>query len=143
MSEQGENKLSRSSLIGLVIGSMIGGGAFNLMSDMGGQAGGLAIIIGWVITAIGMISLAFVFQTLQMNDRILMAVYTVMPKLVLAILSALQVHGDIGSLHFRERRVRNITSLPSVTFSQFLKVVTHSKYTRCFNFIMGCSLFNT
>ena len=29
MSEQGENKLSRSSLIGLVIGSMIGGGAFN------------------------------------------------------------------------------------------------------------------
>ena len=62
---------------------MIGGGAFNLMSDMGGQAGGLAIIIGWVITAIGMISLAFVFQTLQMNDRILMAVYTVMPKLVL------------------------------------------------------------
>ena len=100
MSEQGENKLSRSSLIGLVIGSMIGGGAFNLMSDMGGQAGGLAIIIGWVITAIGMISLAFVFQNLTMNDRILMAVYTVMPKLVLAILSALQVHGDIGSLHF-------------------------------------------
>ena len=99
MSEQGENKLSRSSLIGLVIGSMIGGGAFNLMSDMGGQAGGLAIIIGWVITAIGMISLAFVFQNLT-NDRILMAVYTVMPKLVLAILSALQVHGDIGSLHF-------------------------------------------
>ena len=52
MSEQGENKLSRSSLIGLVIGSMIGGGAFNLMSDMGGQAGGLAIIIGWVISCI-------------------------------------------------------------------------------------------
>ena len=68
MSEQGENKLSRSSLIGLVIGSMIGGGAFNLMSDMGGQAGGLAIIIGWVITAIGMISLAFVFQNLT-NER--------------------------------------------------------------------------
>ena len=38
-----------------------------------------------------------------------MAVYTV--KLVLAILSALQVHGDIGSLHFRERRVRNITNV--------------------------------
>ena len=41
---------------------MIGGGAFNIMSDMGGKAGGLAIIIGWIITAIGMISLAFVFQ---------------------------------------------------------------------------------
>ena len=37
MSESGENKLSQSSLIGLVIGSMIGGGAFNLMSDMGGK----------------------------------------------------------------------------------------------------------
>ncbi len=62
------NKLSKSSLIGLVIGSMIGGGAFNIMSDMGGKAGGLAIIIGWIITAIGMISLAFVFQNLT-NER--------------------------------------------------------------------------
>ena len=56
MNESGDNKLSKSSLIGLVIGSMIGGGAFNIMSDMGGKAGGLAIIIGWIITAIGMIS---------------------------------------------------------------------------------------
>ena len=47
---------------------MIGGGAFNIMSDMGGKAGGLAIIIGWIITAIGMISLAFVFQNLT-NER--------------------------------------------------------------------------
>ena len=43
MNESGDNKLSKSSLIGLVIGSMIGGGAFNIMSDMGGKAGGLAI----------------------------------------------------------------------------------------------------
>ena len=63
MNESGDNKLSKSSLIGLVIGSMIGGGAFNIMSDMGGKAGGLAIIIGWIIiTAIGMISLAFVIS---------------------------------------------------------------------------------
>lgn len=68
MNESGDNKLSKSSLIGLVIGSMIGGGAFNIMSDMGGKAGGLAIIIGWIITAIGMISLAFVFQNLT-NER--------------------------------------------------------------------------
>lgn len=68
MSESGENKLGKTSLIGLVIGSMIGGGAFNIISDMGGQAGGLAIIIGWIITAIGMISLAFVFQNLT-NER--------------------------------------------------------------------------
>ncbi|WRN77169.1 hypothetical protein T9H88_03265 [Staphylococcus aureus] len=52
MNKSGDNKLSKSSLIGLVIGSMIGGGAFNIMSDMGGKAGGLAIIIGWIIAAI-------------------------------------------------------------------------------------------
>ncbi len=40
----------------------------NIISDMGNQAGGLAIIIGWIITAIGMISLAFVFQNLT-NER--------------------------------------------------------------------------
>lgn len=68
MEKSTEHKLSRGALIGLVIGSMIGGGAFNLISDMGGQAGGLALMIGWLITAIGMISLAFVFQNLT-NER--------------------------------------------------------------------------
>ena len=66
--ETDTNKLGKMSLIGLVIGSMIGGGAFNIISDMGGPAGGLAITIGWIITAIGMISLAFVFQNLT-NER--------------------------------------------------------------------------
>ena len=50
MNESDTNKLGKTSLIGLVIGSMIGGGAFNIISDMGGQAGGLAIMIGWIIT---------------------------------------------------------------------------------------------
>ncbi|RXX18630.1 arginine-ornithine antiporter, partial [Streptococcus oralis] len=54
MNESGDNKLSKSSLIGLVIGSRIVGCAFNIMSDFSGKAGGLAIIIGWIITAIGM-----------------------------------------------------------------------------------------
>ena len=49
MNESDTNKLGKTSLIGLVIGSMIGGGAFNIISDMGGQAGGLAIMIGWII----------------------------------------------------------------------------------------------
>ncbi|WP_275087443.1 arginine-ornithine antiporter [Staphylococcus agnetis] len=64
MENEHQQKLNKSSLIGLVIGSMIGGGAFNIISDMGSQAGGLALMIGWGITAIGMIALAFVFQTL-------------------------------------------------------------------------------
>lgn len=63
-----QSKLSKTALIGLVVGSMIGGGAFNIISDMGSDAGGLAIIIGWIITAVGMISLAFVFQNLT-NKR--------------------------------------------------------------------------
>ncbi|NJH66362.1 hypothetical protein GLV93_11820 [Staphylococcus agnetis] len=44
-----QQKLNKSSLIGLVIGSMIGGGAFNIISDMGSQAGGLALMICWGI----------------------------------------------------------------------------------------------
>jgi hypothetical protein len=40
-----ENKLGKTSLIGLVIGSMIGGGAFNIISDMGGQAAPLIKVV--------------------------------------------------------------------------------------------------
>jgi arginine:ornithine antiporter/lysine permease len=61
-------KLGLFSLIAIVIGSMIGGGAFNLASDMAGGASAGAIIIGWVITGIGMIALAFCFQNLT-NKR--------------------------------------------------------------------------
>ncbi len=57
-------KLSLFSLVTMVIGAMIGGGAFNLITDMGAHAGGLAIIIGWIITGIGMITLALCFQNL-------------------------------------------------------------------------------
>ncbi|CAI2681134.1 arginine-ornithine antiporter [Apilactobacillus apinorum] len=61
-------KLNLTELIGLVIGSIIGGGIFNLMHDMASQAGVGAVIIGWIITAIGMLSLAFTFQNLT-NKR--------------------------------------------------------------------------
>lgn len=61
MNELGDNKFSKFFLIGLVIGSMIGGGVFNIMFDMGGKVGGLVIIIGWIIIVIGMILLVFVF----------------------------------------------------------------------------------
>lgn len=64
MDEHASKKLGLFALIAMVIGSMIGGGAFNLISDMGSSAGGLAIIIGWIITGIGMIALGFSFQNL-------------------------------------------------------------------------------
>lgn len=57
-------KLGLFSLIAIVVGSMIGGGAFNLASDMAGGASAGAVIIGWVITGIGMIALALSFQNL-------------------------------------------------------------------------------
>ncbi len=58
-------KLGFIQLAALIVGSMIGGGAFNLPSDMARNAGTGAIIIGWIITGIGMIALAFVYQALS------------------------------------------------------------------------------
>ncbi|ULJ60579.1 arginine-ornithine antiporter [Wielerella bovis] len=59
-----DNKLKLGSLTALVIGSMIGGGIFSLPQNMAEGAEAGAILIGWIITAIGMLCLAFVFQTL-------------------------------------------------------------------------------
>lgn len=62
-----DNKLDLFALIALVIGSMIGGGAFSLPADMSRGAGAGAVILGWVITGIGMIALAFVYQNLALR----------------------------------------------------------------------------
>ncbi len=48
----------------LVVGSMIGGGIFSLPQNMAASADVGAVLIGWAITAVGMLTLAFVFQTL-------------------------------------------------------------------------------
>ena len=61
---QPTQKLRLSALIALVVGSMIGGGIFSLPQNMAARADVGAILIGWAITAIGMLTLAFVFQTL-------------------------------------------------------------------------------
>jgi arginine:ornithine antiporter/lysine permease len=60
-------KLTLLPLTALVVGSMIGGGVFNLPSDMSRGASPGAIIIGWIITGIGMLMLAFVYQTLAVR----------------------------------------------------------------------------
>jgi arginine:ornithine antiporter/lysine permease len=64
---QTTSKLTLLPLIGLVVGSMIGGGVFNLPSDMSARASPGAIAIGWGITALGMLMLAFVYQGLSMR----------------------------------------------------------------------------
>jgi arginine:ornithine antiporter/lysine permease len=60
-------KLTLLPLIALVMGSMIGGGVFNLPSDMSRAASPGAILIGWIITGIGMLMLAFVYQSLAVR----------------------------------------------------------------------------
>jgi arginine:ornithine antiporter / lysine permease len=56
--------LALPALTALVVGSMIGSGIFALPSQMAGSAAPGPLLIGWLITGVGMLMLAFVFQTL-------------------------------------------------------------------------------
>ncbi|MFN8225225.1 MAG: arginine-ornithine antiporter [Mycobacterium sp.] len=56
--------LGLSALTAIVVGSMIGSGIFALPSQMAGSAAPGPLMIGWAITGVGMLTLAFVFQTL-------------------------------------------------------------------------------
>jgi hypothetical protein len=56
-------RLTLLPLVALVLGSMIGGGLFNLPSVMAKAPAPGAIVIGWLITGIGMLMLAFVYQS--------------------------------------------------------------------------------
>ena len=56
--------LGLAALTAIVVGSMIGSGIFALPSQMAGSAAPGPLLIGWVVTGIGMLMLAFVFQTL-------------------------------------------------------------------------------
>ena len=58
-------KLGLLMLTGVVVGSMIGGGSFNLPANMSGAAGLGAIIIAWVVTFIGMYFLSNCFRILS------------------------------------------------------------------------------
>lgn len=57
-------KLGVVLLSGIVVGSMIGGGAFNLPQNMAAGAGLGAIAIAWLVTLVGMFFLANSFRTL-------------------------------------------------------------------------------
>ncbi len=60
-------KLGLGALVALVVGSMIGGGVFSLPQNMASKAAPAAVLIGWLITAVGMLALAFVYQGLSMR----------------------------------------------------------------------------
>ncbi len=64
MADDSKHKLGLMGLVGIVAGSMIGGGIFNLPQNMAASAAAGAIIIAWIITGIGMYFLANTFRTL-------------------------------------------------------------------------------
>jgi arginine:ornithine antiporter / lysine permease len=64
-SNSSDQKLSRGALVALVVGSMVGSGIFALPSSFGRATGGLGALIAWCIAGVGMLMLAFVFQTLS------------------------------------------------------------------------------
>ena len=61
---EAKRPLRLGALTALVIGSMIGSGIFSLPQNMATGAGAGAILIGWLVTGMGMLALAFVYQTL-------------------------------------------------------------------------------
>ncbi len=54
-------------LSGIVIGSMIGSGAYSLPQNMAAGASPAAVLIGWLITGLGVLALAFVYQDLALR----------------------------------------------------------------------------
>ena len=52
------------TLVSLIIGSTIGSGIFALPQNIGSVASPGAMLIGWLIAGVGMLSIAFVFQIL-------------------------------------------------------------------------------
>jgi arginine:ornithine antiporter/lysine permease len=67
MARTGAGKLGLLPLTALVVGSMIGGGVFSLPQNMARGASAGAITIGWLITGIGMLALAFVYRNLSLR----------------------------------------------------------------------------
>lgn len=65
VSKKDKKVLGILPLTALVVGSVIGSGVFNLMSNISAEASLAAIIIGWVITGIGMLFLAMCFRNLN------------------------------------------------------------------------------
>lgn len=59
-----ESKLPLFPLVAFGVGSMVGAGIFGIPSQMAGVAAPGPLLIGWLITGLGMMALAFVFQSL-------------------------------------------------------------------------------
>lgn len=60
-------KVSLLTLTGMVVGSMVGGGVFTLPSEFGAATGVIGATIAWVLAGLGMLMIAFVFQSLALR----------------------------------------------------------------------------
>ncbi|EJL86596.1 arginine/ornithine antiporter [Polaromonas sp. CF318] len=62
-----QGSLGLGLLVALVTGSIIGSGIFGLPQNMAAGAGAGAILIGWLVTGVGMLVLARVYQMLALR----------------------------------------------------------------------------
>ncbi len=63
--KSGGGQLTFLPLLSLVVGSMVAGGIFSLPQNVAVTTAAGPAMIGWIITAVGMLSLALVFQNLS------------------------------------------------------------------------------
>lgn len=60
-----KSQIGLTALTALVISSMIGSGIFSLPQNMAAVAGSQALLIGWLITGVGIIFLGLAFGCLS------------------------------------------------------------------------------
>jgi arginine:ornithine antiporter/lysine permease len=62
-----DHRLGLPLLVALVVGSIVGSGIFGLPQNMAAGAGPGAILIGWLVTGVGMLALARVYQSISLR----------------------------------------------------------------------------
>ena len=62
------NRVGLLGLVMIVVGSMLGGGVFNLPGEIAATSGVIAAMVAWAITGLGVFCLAKVFQTLSNEE---------------------------------------------------------------------------
>ncbi|MCA0901884.1 basic amino acid/polyamine antiporter [Microbulbifer agarilyticus] len=67
MSAETQQNLTRTTMMGMVVGSMVGAGIFSLPATFANATGPFGALIAWGIAGTGMLMLAFVFQTLAIR----------------------------------------------------------------------------
>ncbi len=65
MADNSIHKLGLTGLTAIVFSSIVGGGIYNIAQNMAAHAGLGAVIISWLVTAVGMIFLVYTFKILS------------------------------------------------------------------------------